>query len=342
VGANSRAGLTLNDDTLLRLAENSSVRISAPKQNGTSWLHLLQGIAHFISRVRHRFQVNTPYVNASVEGTEFTVHASEEGGGVTVLEGRVRATNPQGEVMISDGERALARPGEKPWIEAVVDPLEAVQWALYYPPVIEPKVISPSPEIQQSFDACRRGDLDGAFSALSRSTEVEQDAELLLYRASLHLRVGGLEAAQQDLDAALDIEPEHADALALMSIIATVRNQPQQALEHAQRAVEADALTAAPYLALSYARQARFQLPEALEAAERATRVEPENSLAWTRLANLHLMFRQLGAARDTATRAVTLACDLPQNQTTLGYTELTRLKLDAARRAFQRATALD
>jgi tetratricopeptide (TPR) repeat protein len=342
VGANSRAGLTLTDDTLLRLAENSIIRISAPKQDGTFWLDLLEGIAHFISRSRHTFQVNTPYVNASIEGTEFTAQANEEGGGVTVLEGRVRAANPQGEVTISNGERALARAGEKPRVEAVVDPLEAVQWALYYPPVIEPKIFGPSPELTQSFDACRRGDIEGAFSALARSNLVEEDAELLLYRASLHLRVGGLEAAQQDLDAALEIEPEHADALALKSIISTVRNQPRQALEQAERAVKADPLAAAPFLALSYAHQALFQLPEALDAAQRATRVEPENSLAWTRLANLHLMLRQLGAARDTSTRAVNIACNLPQNQTTLGYTQLIQLKLDAARRAFNRASTLD
>ncbi|MGD9164297.1 MAG: TonB-dependent receptor [Chromatiales bacterium] len=342
VGAHGRAGLSLNNDALLRLAENSSVRISAPKQDGSFWLDLLEGVTHLISRARHRFQVNTPFVNASIEGTEFTAQASKEGSGVTVMEGRVRATNAQGEVVISDGERALARPGEKPRVEAVVDPLEAVQWALYYPPVIEPKIISPSPELQQSFDACRRGDIEGAFSALARSTQVERDAELLLYRASLHLRVGGLEAAQQDLDAALSLQPEHADALALMSIISTVQNEPRQALEQARRAVQADPHAAAPHLALSYARQALFQLPEALDAAERATRVEPENSLAWSRLANLHLMFRQLGPARDTATRSVTLACDLPQNQTTLGYAQLIQLKLDAARQAFQRATALD
>jgi tetratricopeptide (TPR) repeat protein len=342
VGANSRAGLSLNDDTLLRLAENSIMRISAPETEGSAWLDLLEGITHIISRVRHKFQINTPYVNASIEGTEFTLQATEDGGGVTVLEGRVRATNAQGEVLISDGERALARPGEKPRVETAVDPLEAVQWALYYPPVIEPKISSPSPEVQQSFDACRRGDIEGAFSALERSTEVEQDAQLLLYRASLHLRVGGLEAARQDLDAALRMEPEHADALALMSIIATVRNEPQQALEQAQRAVETDPQAAAPYLALSYARQALFQLPEALDAAQQATRVEPENSLAWSRLANLHLMFRQLGAASDTATRAVTLACNLPQNQTTLGYAQLIKLELDAARQAFQRATAMN
>jgi ferric-dicitrate binding protein FerR (iron transport regulator) len=110
VRGNSRAGLLLNDETLLRLAENSSIRISAPEPEGRSWLDLLDGVAHFISRVRNPFQVNTPYVNASIEGTEFTVATSPNGSSVTVLEGQVRAANDHGQVLLDGGERALAKP----------------------------------------------------------------------------------------------------------------------------------------------------------------------------------------------------------------------------------------
>jgi hypothetical protein len=89
VGQNSHASLLLNDDTLVRLAENSTISLSAPKEDGSSWLDLLEGMAHFISRIRHRFQVNTPYINACIEGTEFTVETATDHGSVTVLEGQV-------------------------------------------------------------------------------------------------------------------------------------------------------------------------------------------------------------------------------------------------------------
>jgi tetratricopeptide (TPR) repeat protein len=342
VGANSRAGLVLNDDTLLRLAENSSVRISAPSKEGNAWLDLLDGVAHFLSRVRHPFQVNTPYVNASIEGTEFTVKTSADGSSVTVLEGQVLATNAEGEVRLNGGERALALPGKTPQVETVVDPLNAVQWCLYYPPVTLPVNATPSSDLQQSYAANRQGDIERAFNALSLVANVAQEPDLLVYRASLHLQVGGLDAAQRDLAAAIKLQPEHADALALMSIISSVRNEPQQALELAQRAVQTGAESAAPLLALSYARQASFQLPEALDAAEQATRVEPDNALAWARLADMHLMFRQLDAAAEAASRAEAIAPDLAQTQTTLGFAELTRLKLDAARQAFTKAASLD
>lgn len=342
VGANSRAGLTLNDNSLLRLAENSSVRLSAPAEDGRAWLDLLQGIAHFISRVRNSFQVNTPYVNASIEGTEFTVESAPDKAGISVLEGRVRASNDQGEVLLSGGQRAVALPGKAPRMEAVVDPLDAVQWALYYPRVTAPTVANPSTDIQQSFEAHDRGDLDGAFSVLSKVPHIEQDAALLVYRASLHLQVGGTSAARRDLARAIQLAPDHADALALMSIIASVHSQRQEALELAQRAVRADPEAASPLLALSYARQAQFQLPDALAAARQATKVAPANPLTWSRLAQLHLMFQRTKAATEAARRAVEIAPEQPQTLTTLGFAQLIRFDTETAKLTFERAASID
>ncbi len=342
VGANSRAGLVLNDDTLLRLAENSSVRISAPSKEGNAWLDLLDGVAHFLSRVRHSFQVNTPYVNASIEGTEFTVQTSADGTDVTVLEGQVRATNPHGEVVVNGGERALAPAGKAPQVEAVVDPLEAVQWTLYYPPVAEAAIEGSSQYAQRSLESYRKGDLNEALSTLAQTSGIEQDPSLLVYRAGLYLRVGKVDRAQRDLKQALSLEPKQADALALMSTISTVNNKQQEALVLAQRAVEANPRGVSPLLALSYARQALFQLPEAMEAARQATEAAPNNSLAWTRLARLHLMFHELDKAAEAAWRSVVLTPKRSQSLTTLGFTYLLQLDLASARQAFEKAIALD
>jgi ferric-dicitrate binding protein FerR (iron transport regulator) len=342
VGANSRAGLNLNNETLLRLAQNSSIRISAPKQDGSSWLDLLDGVAHFISRVKQSFQVNTPYVNASIEGTEFTVETASDRAAVTVLEGKVKASNAHGEVLLNGGQKAIAQSGEAPRIEQVVDPLKAVQWTLYYPPVTDFGTENSSAAMRKSIKTYRRGDIDAALSALAQAGNSEQDAAQLVYRASLHLRVGGVGSARRDLTEALRLEPAQADALALMSIIATVTNEPQQALELAQQAVAADPRGLSPLLALSYARQAQFQLPEALEAARKATESAPQSALAWARLAQLHLMFRQLDAGSDAAWRAADLAPDQPETLATLGFAELLRLNISVARQAFDRAIRFD
>jgi hypothetical protein len=342
VSPNSRAGLVLHDESLLRLAENSNVRFNAPSEEGTTFLGLDNGIAHIISRIRHLFQLRTPYVNAYIEGTEFTVESASDGALVTVLEGHVIARNEQGEVMVNSGQQATSRPGEAPRGEAVVNPRDAVQWALYYPPVVEPSVEHASEAVRRSVAAYRRGDLSGAFRALAEEPGVEKDVDLLVYRASLHQQVGGMESARRDLAAALNLQAEQADALALMSTIATTNNEYRQAMEMARRAVDADGQSASAYLALSYAHQARFQLSEAREAAARATLAAPENALAWARLAEIELMFRNLEASKKAANRAVEIAPARAQSQTTLGFARLIQFDLEAAREAFERAAALD
>lgn len=351
VGADSRAGFTLNDDTLLRLAENSSLVVSAPAEDGSAWVDLLEGIAHFISRVRHSFQVNTPYVNASIEGTEFTVDTSPGRARVIVLEGRVRAHNARGEVFVDGGQRAESRQGEAPWVETVVDPMDAVQWALYYPAVIDldgarlqAGKLDPGARqsLERSIEAYRQGDLAAAFTALAELPAIQQDTDLLIYRASLYLQVGRIDAARGDLEAVREKQPRDAQALALLSVISTVRNERQTALSLAEQAVLADPQAAAAHLALSYARQARFQLADALASARQAVAVAPDNPLAWSRLAQLQLMFRRLDEAAEAARRATQLAPDQSQTQTTLGFAQLIRLDLDAADQAFRKAATID
>jgi tetratricopeptide (TPR) repeat protein len=338
VGKESRASLMLNDNTLLRLAENSSVSLSAPQTDDSNWLELLEGVAHFLSRVQHKFQVNTAYLNACIEGTEFTVEATPDIASVTVLEGQVRAENTYGEVLLKGGQKAEALPNQAPSLVQVVDPLDAVQWTLYYPPLTE----NISAVGRESMEAYRKGDLQGAINALAQMGDVEQNPELLVYRASLQLRVGSVDAARRDLERALESEPDQADALSLLSIIATVQNQHAMALTLAQQAVESSPDGLAPLLALSYAQQAKFQLPEALNTAQQATEVIPNSTLAWSQLARLHLMFRNLDEANEAAQRAVDIAPERAQPLTTLGFVHLASLNIDAAGKAFEKAIRFD
>ena len=350
VSANSRAGLYLNNDSFLRLGELSSVNFSAPAEDGSTWLDLLQGIAHFISRVRQSFQVNTPYVNASIEGTEFTVQTEPSISRVIVMEGQVRVHNILGESLLNSGQMAEVVEGQAPMIKAVVNPRDAVQWALYYPPVVdfsgewklaENGTKSPK-NLHLSLEAYRQGDLAGAYAALAEIESVQRDATLLIYRASLNLMVGRVDAARSDIEQALKLRPQDADALALMSIIATVRNDKREAVKLADHAVTANPRTASGYLALSYARQAQFSLAQALDAAKQAVKVEADNPLAWSRLAQLQLMFRNMRKASDAARRAVEIDPNVALSQTTLGFAYLIQLKLASAKQAFERAVVLD
>lgn len=342
VGRSSRAGLILHNDSLLRLAEHSNLHFSAPAEEGSFILNLLNGVSHIISRFRRPYQIKTTYINANIEGTEFTIESHPDRARVTVLEGQLVARNEYGEVRVTDGQQAESLPNEAPRSGVVVNPRDAVQWALYYPPVIEPPQAPASEAVRRSLEGNRKGDLNNAFSALAEEPGITDNVDLLIYRASLHLQVGSIEAARQDLAEVLRLQPEQADALALMSLIATANSQRQQAMDLARRAVSADTRSAPAYLALSYALQGRFQLSEAREAAKQATIVAPQNSLAWARLSQIELMFRNLDASSEAASRAVAIAPGNPQIQTTLGFVRLIRFDLEGAQEAFELAASLD
>jgi hypothetical protein len=46
------------------------------------------------------------------------------------------AENKAGSITLTDGQSAIAESGKAPVLHVVVRPRDAVQWALYYPPVI--------------------------------------------------------------------------------------------------------------------------------------------------------------------------------------------------------------
>ncbi len=88
VKANSRAAVELHNDTVLRLNQNTTLVLSGPKKD-VSWLDLLKGSLHSISRVPRSLKIKTPFVNAGVEGTEFLVSVNTDNTLVGVIEGKV-------------------------------------------------------------------------------------------------------------------------------------------------------------------------------------------------------------------------------------------------------------
>ena len=122
-GANSRAAIQLYPETIIRLDQSSSIVFAPGGETtpGSTWLELLQGAAHLISRDPRSLKVITPFANAAIEGTEFLVEVATQQTAVTVYEGRVRVESATGDVAVADGEQAIAflrpegnRRGRKP------------------------------------------------------------------------------------------------------------------------------------------------------------------------------------------------------------------------------------
>ncbi len=346
----SRAAILLRNDALLRLDQNTTVTFSGPKEGPASWVDVLRGVVHFISRVPRVLKVLTPFVNGTVEGTEFLVEVEADQTTLTVFEGRVAAENEAGRLTLRSGHSALARAGQAPTPVVIVRPRDAVQWALYYPAIADarpedfPDVAGQSwpAMVRRSIDFSRKGDLPGAFASLEPAGPEVADPRFFTYRAGLLLLVGRADEARSDVENALRLDPAHGPALALRAIVAVVRNDTGEALRLGRLAVAASPQSAAARVALSYAQQASFDLSGALGSLREAVKLEPEDSLAWARLAELWLSFGKLTEALEAANKAVSLNPDLARTQTILGFAYLADLDTKAAQQAFERAIRLD
>jgi tetratricopeptide (TPR) repeat protein len=350
-GRRSRAAISLINEAVLRLDQNTTLQlvdITAAEEE-RSFLELVVGAIQSFSRSPRLLAVNTPYLNATVEGTEFFVEVAENESSVIVFEGVVAATNPQGEIRLASGEGAVAAAGEAPQPRIVVRPRDAVQWALYYPPIFAALggrgMTAPPdlpPPLAEAADLASRGNINGALEVLDRVPEAERDAQYHTFRAALLLSVGGVDDARAAIDRALEVDPGAGPAYAQRAIIELVQNQREQALADAERAVDLSPEASAPKIALSYAQQGNFQLDAARATLLQATEQNPNDPLAWARLAEVWMMFGYLDRAREAAERAAALAPDLERTQIVLGFANLVEIRTAPAKAAFERAIVLD
>jgi tetratricopeptide (TPR) repeat protein len=345
VGERSRAAVALINEAVLRIDQGTTLRLvdikDAPGER--SWLDLLKGAYQSFSRKPRLLTVNTPYLNGSIEGTEYVMRVEDKATTLTVLEGTVRATNDQGEVAVGSGESARAAAGEAPTRQIVVRPRDKVQWSVYYPPILSTSAIAASsPSFDQAKECAARGDTTCAFDALDRIPAPQRDGDFLLLRASLLLSVGRVDEAKSDVDAMLSRNAGAGQAYALRSVIAVAQNDNASALADARRGVELSPESAAAKIALSYALQANLDLQAARDALLQAVQEHPRDALAWARLGELWLMLGDRREARAAAERAVALDPELSRTQIVLGFTALSEIRIKQARAAFEKAISLD
>ncbi|MGD9228514.1 MAG: tetratricopeptide repeat protein, partial [Desulfobacterales bacterium] len=317
VNERSRAGLTLVNQPVLRLDQNTSITLGGVKEKQTSVVELARGALHFFSRVRRNLEVLTGFVNAGVEGTEGFISVEKDRTFISIFDGQVLASNAVGSLTLTSGQSAVAEAGKAPVLRVVVRPRDAVHWALYYLPVLYvPPGESPKEDLG--------------------------DPGFLTYRASRLLAVGRVNAAKADIQRALSLNPMYSDAYALQATIFVVQNEREKALGSAKKAVETGPNSATAHIATSYARQADFDLEGARASVEEAVRLDPNNALAWARLAELWSSLGRLGRALDAAKKAVDLDPNLSRTQMVLGFAYLTQVKTTESRAAFEKAIEFD
>lgn len=311
IGVGGRAAVVLNNESILRIDQNSVLNFSDVEEE-FSLLNLLKGVLHIFSHRPRSLKVSTPYINGSVEGTEFLVSTDDASSFISVFEGMVIAANEFGRLELGSGQAATVQKGAAPVYTAVVSPRDAVQWTLYYPVIV--------------------GDKDAGNST---------DPGLVADAADF-LSVGRVEEAGGILGKALDQNPQNGDALALLSVIAVVQNNNDQALELARKAMSAAPDSAPAALALSYARQAIFDLDGALEVLTEAARKNPGNSQVLARLAEMQLGVGQFEDGLVSAHKALELMPENGRALAVLGFAHLASVEIEEASAAFSQAIQMD
>jgi Flp pilus assembly protein TadD len=349
----SRATLTLSNQAVITVDQSTTMTFSAPQQNASSWfINLLEGSTFFRSRQPQRLEVQTPFINAVHKGTEFMVTVSSQQAEIAVFDGQVAGQNAAGSITIAKGFKGIAEAGRPPRLQALkITPEDAVQWSLYYPPIIDdspsssqsaigkPAINSPQ---SAALAAYHQGDTQLALSKLAEIPTTQQTPADLTLKAALLLTVGRLDEVQPLIMQAQQLEPNNSDAYALQAIIAVALNQQQAAQELATKAVTANPQSATAKIVQSYAYQALFKLDLALTATQAATQLNPANALAWARLSELQLSLGDHDGALKSAQQAQTLNPKIARTQTILGFADLAQTDIAQAKQAFEQALTLD
>ena len=339
--------MELGNESLVTLEQNSVLIFPVIEKGSFHWLiKLFKGAAFFRSRSFNQLEVDTPFVNAVHKGTEFLVRVTEQQTEISVFDGLVEAENSDGQIQIDKGQIGIAQKNIAPKVQPLtVHPVDAVQWALYYPPLVDVQSLSSIltiPAIQQALNYYQQGDVNDAIRTLEKIPESQQDEHYTALKASLLLTVGSINEALAEIQRAKQIKGFTSTALALKAIITVTKNQADRALSLAQKAVAQKPNSVVAQIALSYAHQAKFNISEALTATKQAVQLAPNNALAWTKLAELQLSNDERDNALASAKKAQILNPNLDRTHTILGFAYLIQVEIDGATAAFTQAINLN
>ena len=334
----SRATVALTGLYMVRLDQFTTLEIT-PRLVGARkpTLDLSGGAAFIFSRERHgEIDVRLPAANAALRGTQLFAQVLPGGKSrIQVLEGQVELSNAAGKIMLEPGEAGEVSPGHAPHRTAVLEANNILQWALYYPAVLDPDELGlragKSTNLEKSLAAYRRGDLLEAVARLPGQAPVGTAPRL--YQAGVLLAVGRLDEARGLL---VGVPRDHPGRQALERLIAAVLHRP--VTDWRPDSIK----TAAAALAESYDLQSQGKLEPARVAAARATELAPLNGYAWTRLAELEFSFAHDKAARAAIDKAQSLSPDNARTHALRGFILSAENRIADARAEFDRSIRLD
>ncbi len=347
-GFRSRATLRLSDLTMLKMNQLTTLQIQAPRTaNDKPVLDLKSGGTYFLGRDKPaEIEFRTPQTSGAILGTEFDLVVTEDGRTiVTLLDGIVQLSNDQGQIQLNTGEQGSARQGQAPQKTAVIDAINIIQWALYYPGILDLNELDLAAAEQQalalSFAAYGAGDLRAALANYPETRNPASNPERV-YLAQLVLAVGQVDQAAAvlgQIGAGDEKNTRLADALRLL--ITAVKGQERPANLPAA-SVNDPLATATALLAESYYQQSRFKLEDARSAARAASEKSPSFGFAWERVAELEFSFGRTQETAMALDKGLQFSPRHAQGIALKGFVLAAQNRITAAQETFDQAIAVD
>ena len=333
----SRAAVQLSDRSVIRLNERTTLEILPPRSAEKRRFGLPRGSLFFFNREKPAdVEFDTPLAAGAIRGTEFLLEVAEADQAVhlALIDGLVGLQTPSGEVSLQRGEELRLASGAPPQKTALLNATAHIQWALYYPTVLDPADLQlPNSEavaLGEVLKNYRAGDLLGALAAWP-AIQLPVSGSLLALHAQLLLAVGQVAEAEKSL---ADLPANAPVVVALRELIATVKG--------GGTPTNPTTRTSSALLARTYTLQSHADLPGARTAARQATELAPQSGFARARLAELEFAFGNRRAALAELDRALNLSPRLAPAQALQGFVWLDQGDLVTALSAFDRARAFD
>jgi len=346
----SRAAIQLSDRSVIRLNERTTLEILPPRNAEKKRFGLPGGSIFFFNREKPAsVEFDTPLAAGAIRGTEFLleVAAADQALHLALIDGLVSLQTQTGEVSVQSGEDLRLAPGQLPQKTALVNATALIQWALYYPAVLDPADLQltgmDESALSDVLKDYRAGDLLGAL-AVWPEDQTAQGAGPSALRAQLLLAVGRVNEAEQMLAGMPSDAPA---AVALRELIATVRGESERRTpalrDGAGETRRAGVLrSASESLARSYTLQSCSNLEGARAAARRAVELAPALGFARARLAELEFAFGQRKPALEQLKRAYEFSPRLAPAYALQGFVLLEQGEPKAALVHFEKARELD
>ncbi|HLP78430.1 MAG TPA: FecR family protein, partial [Candidatus Paceibacterota bacterium] len=162
----SRAAVQLSDRSVIRLDQRTTLEILPPQRSERKRFGLPGGAVYFFNREKPAdVEFDTPLAAGAIRGTEFLLEVADANAAVhlALIDGLVSLQTTNGEINIQRGDDLLLTPGRPPQKTSLVNAAAKIQWALYYPAVVDPDElqldVAERKELEEVLKTYRSGDM---------------------------------------------------------------------------------------------------------------------------------------------------------------------------------------